>query len=169
MKGKLKHKKGKWFVEYFVKHEFLDVHLDKTEIKELPLHPDKIYVESGSIIGIELNNTEVEFEIVQYIKPKFGGREDKTLKDYAKLIQPKHIKIDSPIPSKLKEYVENKIPNAKSKVEQAVLEKEETWDDIINTYALTTGLIPGFTKPNFINRKMLIEWLKEHYFSPKKK
>lgn len=153
MKGKLKHKEGKWFVEYFVKHEFLDVHLDKTEEKELPLHPDSLLSPLTINNGLYGMEKDVEFEIIDIVEMKCC---------YAKLIQPNS---KTPMLDSLAKAI-REMPN---KFEDDLKTKEETWDDIINTYALTTGLIPGFTKPNFINRKMLIEWLKEHYFSPKKK
>lgn len=67
MKGTLKNKEGKWFVEYDEKQNYKKINVNA--IFQLPLHPDDIFADD-----LEVNNMdgkEVEFEIVNdYEEPK---------------------------------------------------------------------------------------------------
>lgn len=160
MKGRLINKQGEWFVQYLDNEGKTYLANFNQETKELPLHPNSVANLEDLEERLEINqlpdNVEVEFEIVGYIKPKFAGREDKTLKDYAKLIQPKSKE------QIIEEYLINNTKNF-GNVKQS---KEETWDDIIKVYCNHVG----------INYKSMSEgdsefwiWIKQNYFSPKKK
>ncbi len=146
MKGKLINKKGKWFVQYLEAQDAKYMCSQMTTVLELPLHPT-------NIAGVELMwepEEDVAYKNVEFEIDMCIGM------SYAKLIQPKSKE------QIIEEYLINNTKNF-GNVKQS---KEETWDDIIKVYCNHVG----------INYKSMSEgdsefwiWIKQNYFSPKKK
>jgi len=179
MKGTLKNKEGKWFVEYwYMRTSSHAIHPNQTE---LPLHPDsKIpYLP----IGYE-NGVEVEFEIVAYGNPckyhknlldcKNPPNCDCEFNYRAKLTSPKQGSFDEDgfgitrviddkqedHFKKVKESITNSTKNSGYSVyipESAKKsEQQETWQDILDEFAK-------------YGKGKLGDWLIENFEVPKRK
>jgi hypothetical protein len=146
MKGKLINKQGKWIVQYLEAQDAKYMCSQMTDVKELPLHPDSVANLEDLEERLELNqlpdNVEVEFEM-EYLLQLGGGA------THAKLIQP----------SKMTKESLGKEASAHYKDEP----KEETWYDIFSEYKRNGTNWASKGDVTFLL------WLKQNYFSPKKK